>query len=154
MMATLELDDLVDELPLVVEGQLEVRKGDDFLSLQQAKMDELQSIQDSIFTETSKNILDSSYYNRIDAAAEEPPEDWVQTLGQERAWERFRMAKYNLMTAKEAPIGVTNAVKVYAALVKAKATERGGPVRLNIEKVVIYESPPPVFPRVELEEGQ
>jgi len=73
-------------------------------------------------------ILDgAARFHEIDPEAEAPPPEWVRELGQERAMERFRLAKYALMPAGAAPMGMKMAAPVVVGIMKAKAARDSGP---------------------------
>lgn len=149
-MAELDFSDL-PEAPL--EGVLEVARPVtiEHVSAQLAKVEALQTIQDQILIKTGEIVSNGLSFAEIDPDAKEPPEKWVKEMGLQKATEKFRTARYNLMSAKEAPVGTKLAAQIYVGIVRAKATEKGGAPRLNIEKVIMVESAPREYPRQELE---
>jgi hypothetical protein len=104
-----------------------------------------------ILDDTTRIIDDALAF--ADISADEPtvPVEWVKQYGRERAEVRFRTAKYALMSAKEAPVGLKIAAAMGTAIIKAKAAEPAVTNILNIEKVVLT-TPLPSYPELELEE--
>lgn len=148
-MAVLELDDLTDS---VLEGTLETRT----LAIPEHKTEatrvreELARLEDVILEKASTAVLDGLMYTELAFDAEEPPKEWVDELGQKRAWDRFRAARANQMNNKEAPVGAKHAVLVHAGITKARSAEKGRPISLNVGKVYMTVAPP-VFPEKELD---
>jgi len=144
----LDLDDL-PEAPPILEGVLEPAQKATAIDRQLEANERLGAIQDSILTECGQIIQDTLHFAKIPADTVAPPAEWIAELGEARAWERYRTAQYGLMNAKEAPVAMKVAHQVYVGIVKAKATEKGGPVRLNVEKVYMT-IPAPKFPELEV----
>lgn len=143
------MTDWLEELPEEVTGELveEPPKTRKELALA-----ELSKIEDRIFEKASKKVLDGLHYDEIDPESDAPPQKWIDELGFEGAQERFRSAKYNLLPAKDAPVGAKHAVMIHAAITKARAQEKGTNYTLNVGRV--YLTAPPSFPEKELEEGE
>lgn len=118
--------------------------------LSQIKAEQLRSIEDSILERSQKVISDAMYFGEFDPEDPEPPQRWVDELGIDGARERLRMAKYALMAAKEAPVGLSIAKATFASIVKARATEKQGPRQLNVN-VVNMTAPLPEFRVIEVE---
>lgn len=143
------MTDWLEELPETVEAEVvevvpKTRK--------ELALAELGKMEDRIFEKASKKVFDGLHYDEIDPESDTPPQKWVDELGFEAAMERFRTAKYNLLPAKDAPVGAKHAVMIHASITKARAQEKGGNYTLNVGKV--YLTAPPVFPEKELEEGE
>jgi len=81
---------------------------------------------------------------------ERPPEVWVEKLGLEGAKRRLRVAKYALLPKKDAPVGISVACNLVAAISNARAKTQQGPKTLNVQFVQIS-APLPVFPEIEVE---
>jgi len=157
-MASLDLDDL-DELVAragmpVLEGELEPQRivKPEHVSAALLKAEQLASIRDEIQIESGNIVRDGLCFAKIQADAEGPSREWIEELGPDRAWERFRLAKYNLMSASEAPVGTKLALQVYTGIIRAQATEKGAPVRLNVERVILNVNPR-IYPELEVENG-
>lgn len=65
----------------------------------------------------------------------EIPEEWVQQLGKKKAREKFRVARANILPAKDAPMGLKQSVQLATGIIKARAHEKTGPKILNINLV-------------------
>jgi hypothetical protein len=63
------------------------------------------------------------------------PEDWVKKHGPKKAKEKYRVARAALLPNKEAPVGLSQAVKVATGIIKARANEKSGPKILNLNLV-------------------
>ena len=145
----LELDDLpeVVEAPVVeVMPLVPVEKK----SKIQLRAEALRSIEDGILERSQAVVDDALHFGEFDPEDPNPPQAWVEELGQERAEKRLRMAKYALMSAKEAPVGLAIAKATFASIIKARATEKQGPRQLNVN-VVNMTAPLPEFRVIEVE---
>jgi len=63
------------------------------------------------------------------------PEEWVKTHGKKKAKEKFRVARAAMMSQKEAPVGLKQAVQVATGIIKARSHEKTGPRILNLNLV-------------------
>lgn len=146
-MATLELDDEV------LEGTLETKslvKADDRSPALIAR-EEIARLEDKILQEASTAVLDGLMYAKLPVDAEAPLPAWIEELGEEKAWDRFRAARFNQMNNKEAPVGTKHAVLIHTGITRARAAEKGRPVSLNVGKVYLT-LPAQQFPEQEIEE--
>ena len=127
------LDELDD--PPVVTGEIvPVTAG----ALQRGQHARLRSLEDEILLDATETITGALGFSKIsdaDITRDEPPAAWVRDLGPARAAERFRLAKYALMSQKDAPVGLKIATAVHSSIVKARATEKGGTRVLNVALV-------------------
>lgn len=113
------------------------------------RQDALQRISNELYEQSVTTVNDAvGFFAKIDPAAEEPPEEWVDELGPKRAWERFRTARYATMAAKDAPVALQMAVRIYVGVEKANAMRGGAPV-LNVQHVHIT-APLPSFPEIDV----
>lgn len=157
-MADFSLDDLEDDSPVVeavvLEGVLEPRRivKTEHVSAALLKAEMLASIRDEIQVESGQIVRDGLCFAKLDPKDEGPSMEWIEEMGPDRAWERFRTARYNLMSAQEAPVGTKLAMQVYSGIIRAQSTEKGAPVRLNVEKVILNINPRS-YPELELENG-
>lgn len=151
-MALLDLDDLPGS---VLEGTLETRTlaVPEYKSEAAIVREELARLEDKILQKASTAVLDGLMYTELPFDAQGPPQEWVDELGEKRAWDRFRAARANQMNNKEAPVGAKHAVLVHAGITKARASEKGRPVSLNVGKVYLT-MPAPQFPEKELENDE
>jgi hypothetical protein len=104
-----------------------------------------------ILDDTTRIIDDTLAFAEISADEPTVPVEWVKKYGRERAEVRFRTAKYALMSAKDAPVGLKIAAQMGSAIIKAKAAEPVVNNVLHVEKVFLT-SPAPIYPELELEE--
>ena len=74
------------------------------------------------------------------------PQAWIDELGEEGAKRRMRMARAAWKPIKDSAVGFKIATQVFTGIVKARATEKGRPVELNIG-VVQLSAPLPEFER-------
>jgi hypothetical protein len=157
-MATLDFDDL-DDLKAkseseVLEGILEPAQvvKPRALSVALQKAEQLAMIRDEIQVESGRIVMDGLAFAKLTPDQEGPSAEWIAQMGPDRAWERFRTARYNLMNNQEAPVGTKLAMQIYSGIIRAQATEKGAPVRLNVEKVILNVNPR-IYPELELENG-
>lgn len=135
----------LDNPPL--EGELEPAKG----PLARETIEKFRLLEDEILSEATDIIQGAMSFHKIDPTAKEPPDEWVKSLGRERATERFRLAQYALMNAKEAPVGLKMATAVHGSIVKARSTEKAGARPLN---VMLVQMPAANVKYPELEVGE
>lgn len=112
--------------------------------------DTIRAVEDEIHRESASVLRDALAFVEIDPAWEEPPQEWLEKYGQLEAEKRFRAAKYALMNAKEAPVGLKLAKDTFVGMAKARATEKGGPKTLNMTFVQMTR-PLPVYKELEVE---
>jgi hypothetical protein len=92
----------------------------------------LRHMADSIFAQHLQVISDASEFRNIDPSLPEPPAEWVEELGYEEAQNRFRIARAAWLPLKDAPVGLKISQQIVTGIMKAKATEKGGPRTLNV----------------------
>lgn len=78
----------------------------------------------------------------------EPPAEWVDEYGPDRALKLFRLAKAGMLTKQEAPMGVHVAMAHAAAVMKAKASKNAekGHQTLNIGTMVQFPGAAELYP--------
>lgn len=143
--------DLSDLEPEVVTGEIVPRPAQ-AIAKNQARR--LRSVEDDLLLEATETIQGAGHFYKIsdeDIKNDTPPEAWVKELGRERAAERFRLAKYALMSAKDAPVGLKMALQVHSSIVKARATEKAGSRVMNVQ---IVQMPNAVVDYPEIEVGE
>jgi hypothetical protein len=148
MAFVLELEDLPD----VLEGTLETKAIEvtEKRSPALVAREEIARLEDKILQEASTAVLDGLMYAKLPVDAEAPLPEWIEELGKEKAWDRFRAARFNQMNNKEAPVGTKHAVLVHTGITRARAAEKGRPVSLNVGKVYLT-LPAQQFPEQEIE---
>lgn len=150
-MPGLDLTDLELPEPPVVEGELVERPAQAIAKTQARR---LRSLEDDLLLEATETIQGAGHFYKIseeDIKSDTPPAAWVNELGEERARERFRLAKYALMSAKDAPVGLKMALQVHSSIVKARATEKAGSRVMNVQLVRMPEA---IVEYPELEVGE
>lgn len=118
--------------------------------LAKTRPDTLRDVEEEIHEEAAAVIQDALRFSELAPEATEPPYEWVKEVGMERAMKRFYTAKYALMNAKEAPIGLRIAKDTLLGMVRAKSKEKAGPKTLNMVVVQMTGSIP-VFDEIEIE---
>jgi hypothetical protein len=150
-MAVLDLEDLPDVFEGVVMPAPLV-KSDSLPPALQAR-EEIARLEDKILQEASTAVLDGLMFAKLPPDAKEPLPEWVEELGEKKAWDRFWAARYNQMNNKEAPVGTKHAVLVHTGITRARAAEKGGPKILNVGKIFLT-VPQTQFPEQEIEGDQ
>jgi hypothetical protein len=113
-------------------------------------VDTIRAVEDEIHKESANVLRGVLAFSEVDPAWESPPDDWIAAYGQVEAEKRFRLAKYALMNAKEAPVGLKLAKDTFVGMSKARAAEKGGARTLNMTFVQMSR-PMPVFPEKDVE---
>lgn len=116
----------------------------------QLARDKLQEIQDSLLERSLGVVQDAMTFAEVKEDSEAPPPEWIDELGYERAWSRWRMAKAAWRNGRDAPVGLKVAAQVATGILKAKAQEKSGPKTLNVA-LVNWAGPLPQFPEQDFE---
>lgn len=95
-------------------------------------MARFREVEDDIFQESIEILHGALGFAAIDPEVDAPPQSWIDRLGYAKAMERYRLAKYALMSQKEAPVGLKMAQNVHASITKARASGNKLPARLNV----------------------
>lgn len=114
------------------------------------KGDRLRDIEAEIQEEAAEVIQGALSFADINPTDTEPPHEWVKALGMERAWKRFKLAQFALLTPKEAPIGLRMAKDVMMGYARVRSKEKIGPKTLNMV-VVQMTGTLPTFPEREVD---
>lgn len=158
-MAALELDDLdavVEWSPAAISREIAPIVASEVVlaperSIQERKADRLRAIEDQLLQDSIAIVSDTMRFPQIDPNDATVNPEWIKELGYEKATERDRVARYGLMSAKEAPVGIKVAQAISSSIIKARSVEKAGPRSLNIA-VVQMTAPPPIFRELELED--
>lgn len=128
----------------------------DPLARKRAQRDRLLGMKDELLQESLGVIRDSMRFRDIDPELKrdvDPAfERMEKELGQEEAQRAYRVAKYALSTAADAPIGLKLAVNVAVGIMKANAAEKGVAPILNVGKVIINQAAIPQFEEREVKD--
>lgn len=111
---------------------------------------ELASMQDELLVRSLNVVEGAMAFAEIEPTDSDPPAEWIEQLGEEKARIKFRIARAAWMAAKDAPVGIKVASALAVGIIKAKATEKAGPKQLNIAFVQMT-APLPQFVEQELE---
>lgn len=95
--------------------------------------DRLLALQDEIFEANLAITHDATRFREISPADEAPPASWIAELGEPEAMKRFRVAKAAWLGAKDAPVALSMAKSIVAAMSKSAAMRSSGGRVLNIE---------------------
>lgn len=98
--------------------------------------DRLLKLQDEIFEANLSITHDATRFREIGPADEQPPQAWVDELGEQAAWHRFRVARSAWMGAKDAPIALSMAKSIVSAMSKSAALRQSGGRVLNVEMAI------------------
>ncbi|MDX2253274.1 MAG: hypothetical protein NW202_13395 [Nitrospira sp.] len=143
------LDDFPDEPVTVVKAELVSGKGK-ALTKSERNIREVRKMEDELYRDNMEIMRDAGKFRDIDPRSDEIPPEWIEELGQKEASKRFRVAKAAWMSAKTAPVGISNARAIVSSIVKARATEKAAPTNLNVG--VAVNMPMPTFKIVEVDE--
>lgn len=92
----------------------------------------LRTVEDKILTKAMTVVQDALHFADIDMGTEVCPAEWIDDIGPEAAARRYRAATWAQLNQKEAPVGLKYAKEVLVGIVKARATEKQEPRKLNI----------------------
>lgn len=83
--------------------------------------------------EDSANIVGAALrFAEIDPSQEDPPEEWIEEMGEDQARKALRVARYANLPHKDVPAGLDIAHKVFTGITKAKLdkTEEKRPINI------------------------
>ena len=102
------------------------------------RADALQELENQVIEKNLQVFADAAHFGELDPESpDDIPLEWEIELGPERAREKHRIARYALMSAKEAPVGLQMSKAIVTAAIKAKAERSTRIGQLNIGKVMI-----------------
>lgn len=128
----------LSEASPVLEGLLEpaesqpLAKVDPNETLADAKERDLASVEDELFNKSSEILSGALSFADIDPENPAPPSEWLEKYGPDEAGRRFRLAKYALMSAKEAPVGIKVAESLARGIMKSRALQKAAPQALSV----------------------
>jgi hypothetical protein len=136
------LDSLMSDLPVkeaievVQPSQVEPRRR---VSAAEIRAEKLRGIEDEMLQKSMSIINDSLHFADVDFSQENPkvPDEWMEELKDDTVAveRRMRIAKYAMLSAKNAPIGLVMANRFAVGVIKARATEKVGNRTLNVAVV-------------------
>lgn len=80
-------------------------------------------IQANLASRSAVILDDALSFAEVDPNDESPPQRWVEELGEERAIEKFRVAKASHLNSKAAPSGISVAKAIFVAMAKLQASQ-------------------------------
>lgn len=88
------------------------------------------------------------------ATQDDPPEEWVDEYGQDRARKLFKLAKAGLLSKQEAPMGVHVAMAHAQSVLRARAArdEKASNQTLNIGTLIQYPRAEALYPSREVDD--
>ncbi len=95
----------------------------------------LLEMEENVHADSMQVMSDCLHFARINPEEHaEPPSEWVEELGEARAWERFRLAIAANLPAQQAPSGLKIAMAITTSLVKARANDvtEHGPIGISV----------------------
>lgn len=92
----------------------------------------LREVENRVLKKSLEIVDDFLHFGDIEMGSTEVPEEWQDELGPEAAARRHRLATWAQLGAKEAPVGLKYTKEILVGIVKARATEKAEPKRLNI----------------------
>ena len=96
-------------------------------------MDAIREVEDRLLLRAIGQTEDSLCWADVDIGTAEPPQEWVDELGQKGAMRRLRVVQAAQMSAKESPVGLKHSKEILVSVIKARATEKAAPKHLNIQ---------------------
>lgn len=138
--------DFFDE-PKPKEVRLTNPKKVDLSSSLKDDNDRLRNVEDKVLGKALTIVQDALHFADLDMGDSKIPDAWVDEVGIDGAERRHRAATWSQLNAKEAPVGLKMAKEVLVGIVKARATEKAEPKRLNIA-ITKIDFQLPAFPSV------
>ncbi len=133
--------------PVAALAPKEARK----LTKAERRQEKLRSIEDELLEESMSIIAGTLAFGEVDPEhPDDIPKGWLDHMTEEEATKKLRMAKYGLMSAKEAPVGIKVATQTGSSIIRARATEHAGPKSLSLTMVSMT-SPLPKWEEVIVE---
>lgn len=101
---------------------------DDFIAIKEEE--------DALLKDSLEVLHGALNFAELPFDAVEPPQEWIDLLGEEDAHKKFRLIKAGQMSAKDAPVGVKVATSLATGIIKARATEKAAP-RLSVNVITL-----------------
>jgi hypothetical protein len=132
-----------------------VAKPKDPMQRKREQRDKLMGLRSELLAESLGVIRDAMRFRDIDPKLEQKddPAFWTMEdeLGPDDAKRAYRVAKYALATAADAPIGLKLATNIAVGIMKADAAEKGAAPILNVGRVIVNNAAIAVFEEREVE---
>lgn len=95
----------------------------------------LQAIEDQLLGECVAVVSAAARFSEILPTDTEPPEDWVEQLGEKEAWKALRVAQQAWLPKKEAAYGLELCQKVASGIMTSRRKQPGEKKVLNLNLV-------------------
>ena len=122
------------------------------LSTEERMAERLHDVESEIFLASMTTVRDGLRFRDIDPSAVSPPRAWIDEIGEEEAWRRFRMAIAAWQPGKNAPAGLSMAKDIMVGIAKARASEKSSDRPLNVAVQVAVPMSVYKYPTREVEE--
>lgn len=113
--------------------QEDLEKTEEQLEKEQEK--DLFSIERDLFMECAGVVSSAARAAQIDPANENPPEDWIEQLGEEKAHEAMKVARFAHLPKKDAPMFIDLCSKMLMGVIQARAKRKSDQHRLQVNVV-------------------
>jgi len=111
----------------------------------------VEQVVDQLFQESASIVASAMRFADIEGDEDDPPEQWIEQLGEKEAKKALRIAKFAQIPSKNAPIALEMAQKVLTGLIRAKMDRPAEGRPINIQ-IVQFEKERIEFPEVILDE--
>lgn len=111
----------------------------------------LTALEDQILGECVAVVSAAARFAEISPTDEEPPEDWVEQLGEKEAWKAFRVAQQAWLPKKDAAMGVELSAKLTIGIMAARSRRKTEQKVLQVNMVGM--TPPSMSYKVLDEKG-
>jgi hypothetical protein len=83
-------------------------------------------LENRMLADSLEIVADVHRFREISPDDTAPPQAWIDELGEELAWRRFRVASAAWLPVKEAPVAIKTATQMAVGILKVKAMDRSG----------------------------
>ncbi|MEE9393404.1 MAG: hypothetical protein V3W41_12955 [Planctomycetota bacterium] len=104
----------------------------------------LQELEDTLFKRAFEVTTGAMAYADMPWDWQEPSQEWIDDLGKEAAWRKFRLIKAGQLPTSHAPAGLKVATAITMAHMNTRAVQRGPQLAVNV--VVLTEQPEKKYP--------
>jgi len=94
--------------------------------------DGLREVENRVLKKALGIVDDFLHFGDIPMGLLDVPTEWQDEIGPEAAARRHRLATWAQMPTADAPVGLKYTKEILVGIVKARATEKAEPKRLNI----------------------
>ena len=143
----LEVDESTGETKIVKSGlppELDRRKRE--------RLARLADVEDELLDDSAIILQYANKFADIDPDAKEPPQEWIDEMGPEKAIKCLRVAKAAWLGSKESPMALKLASTTVASVMKARATrDHKEAPRFNVAVVQLPAAAPVEFPKLKVD---